>query len=91
MLFNKEKLPTQGYLVFGLPVRGGHAIFLPKYKEEENGFLLIDLLTVIQWVNIACICFFKRETTIHKIFLITLAFRSGGDTISDFSLTEGGK
>ena len=40
MLFNKEKLPTQGYLVFGLPVRGGHAIFLPKYKEEENGFLV---------------------------------------------------
>ena len=90
MLFNKEKLPTQGYLVFGLPVRGGHAIFLPKYKEEENDFLLIDLLTVIQWVNIACICFLKGKQPYTR-FLITLAFRSGGDTISDFSLTEGGK
>ena len=41
MLFNKEKLPTQGYLVFGLPVRGGHAIYLPKYKEEENVFFCL--------------------------------------------------
>ena len=56
--FEKENKSTQGYLVFGLPVRGGHAIYLPKYKEEENVFLLIDLLTVItHLVNIACICF----------------------------------
>ena len=34
----KEKLPTHGYLVFGLPVRGGHAIHLSKYKEEEQVF-----------------------------------------------------
>ena len=53
MLFNKEKLPKQGYLVFGLPVRGGHAVYLPKNKEEENGSLLINLLTVLQWVNTA--------------------------------------
>jgi hypothetical protein len=30
--FEKENKSTQGYLVFGLPVRGGHAIYLPKYK-----------------------------------------------------------
>ena len=30
--FEKENYPTKGYLVFGLPVRGGHAIYLPKYK-----------------------------------------------------------
>ena len=35
--------------------------------------------------------FFERETTPNKIFLETLAFRSGGDTKLDFSLTEGGK
>ena len=51
------KKPKQCYLVFGLPVRGGHAIYFP--KEEAKVFLLIDLLTVIQWVNIACICFLK--------------------------------
>ena len=38
ILFKKEKLLTQGYLVFGLTVRGGHAIYLPKYKEEEIFF-----------------------------------------------------
>ena len=30
--FEKENKSTQGYLVFGLPVRGGHAIYLLKYK-----------------------------------------------------------
>ena len=40
MLFKKENKPAQDYLVFGLPVRGGHAIYLPKYKEEETVFLL---------------------------------------------------
>ena len=68
MLFNKEKLPTQGYLVFGLPVRGGHVIYLPKYKEEENVFLLIDLLTVLQWVDIACICFLKGKQPYTRFF-----------------------
>ena len=34
----KENKPTQGCLVFGLPVRGGHAIYLLKYKEEEKRF-----------------------------------------------------
>ena len=47
ILFKKEKLPTQGYLVFDLPVRGGHAIYFPKYEEGEKVFLLIDLLTEI--------------------------------------------
>ena len=68
MLFKKENKPTQGYLVFGLPVRGGHAIYLPKYKEEEKVFLLIDLLTVIQWVNIACICFLKGKQPYTRFF-----------------------
>ena len=34
----KKSKSTQGYLVFGLPVRGGHAIYLPKYKWEESVF-----------------------------------------------------
>ena len=33
--FDKKNKSTQGYLVFGLPVRGGQAIYLPKYKWEE--------------------------------------------------------
>ena len=44
--------------------QGGHAIYLPKYKWEENAFLfflIINLLTVIQWVNKACRCFFLRK------------------------------
>ena len=53
----KENKPTQGYLVFGLPVRGGHAIYLPKYNKKEKVFLSSHLLTVIQWGNTACICF----------------------------------
>ena len=39
MLFKKENKPTQGYLVFGVPVRG-HGIYLPKYKEGDNVFFL---------------------------------------------------
>ena len=35
MLFKKENKPIQGYLVFGLPVMEEHAIYLPKYKEED--------------------------------------------------------
>ena len=59
-------------------------------KKKKNVFLLIDLLTVIQWVNIACICFLKGKQPYTRFF-ITLVFQLGGDTISDFSLTEGGK
>ena len=40
MLFKKENKPTQGYLVFGLPVKGVHAIYLPKYKEGEQVFFV---------------------------------------------------
>jgi hypothetical protein len=47
--------------------QGGHAIYLPKYKEE-NVFLLIDLLTLIQWVNIACICFLKGKQSYKRFF-----------------------
>ena len=68
MLFKKENKPAQDYLVFGLPVRGGHAIYLPKYKEEEKVFLLIDLLIVIQCVNIACLCFLKGKQPYTRFF-----------------------
>ena len=35
--FEKErKKRTQGFLVFGLLVSGGHAMYLPKYKCKEN-------------------------------------------------------
>ena len=62
---------TQGYLVFGLPVRGEHAIYLTKYKWEENVFfLLINLLTVIQWVNKACRCFKNLNNTTQVFFVI---------------------
>ena len=64
-------MPTQGYLVFGLPVKWGHAIYFPKYKEQEKVFLLIDFLTVIQWVNIACSYFLKGNNPTQD-FLITL-------------------
>ena len=67
MLLKEEKLPAQGYLVFGLPVRGGHAKYLAKYKEEDF-FLLIDLLTMIKWVNLACICFFKGKQPYTRFF-----------------------
>ena len=44
--FLKKGKPTQGYLVFVLAVKGGNAIYWPKYKEEDI-FLLVHLLTVI--------------------------------------------
>ena len=68
MLFKKGKLPTQGYLVFGLPVRGGHAIYFSKNKEDEKVFLLNNLLTVIQWVYISCICFLKGKQPYTRFF-----------------------
>ena len=48
--------------------QGGPAIYLLKYKEKEKVFWLINLLTVIQWGNTACIMFFNRETTLHNVF-----------------------
>ena len=34
--FEKEKKRTQGYMVFGLPVSGGHAMYLAKYRCKEK-------------------------------------------------------
>ena len=72
----------------GWTMSTGHAIDWPKYKEKEEKNLLINLLTVIQLVHIACICFLKDKQPTQD-FLRTMAFQSGGDTKSDFSLTEG--
>ena len=67
--FEKEKKSTQGYLVFGLLVRVGHAIYLPEYKWEENVFFsIINLLKIIQRVNKACRCFEYWNNPTH-VFL----------------------
>ena len=76
---------------FGLPIRGGHAIYLTKYNEEKKVFLVTNLLTVIQWVNIACICFLKEKQPYTRFFDSICFPIRGGDTKSDISLTEGVK
>ena len=45
--------------LFGLwPSGQGTTCYIfAKKQRRRKGFLLNDLLTVIQWVNIACICF----------------------------------
>ena len=85
--FEKENKSTQSYLVFGLLVRGRPDICLPKYKQEEKVFLIINLLSLICGLIGHVNDFFKGNIPTHG-FLITLAFRSVGDTKSDFSLTE---
>ena len=55
----------------------------------HNGFLIINLLSVIQWANTAQRCFLTGKQPYTRFFFITMAFRSVGDTKSDFSLTEG--
>ena len=37
-------------------------------KIKKKFFLLINLLTVIQWVNIACICFLKGKQPYTSFF-----------------------
>ena len=62
--------------LFGLPPsgRGRHAIYLPKYKWEENVFfLIINLRTVIQWVNKACRCF-KNWNNPTQVFFYSINF-----------------
>ena len=86
-VFKKEKKPTQGYLVFGFPDRG-NMLYIGPYTKKKNYLLLIDLVTVIQLVKIACI-FFLNGNNLSQDFLINMAFQSGWDTKSDFSLTEG--
>ena len=56
--FEKENKSIQGDLVFGLPVKGRHAIFIAQIQMRRKCFfLIINLLTVIQWVNTDCRCF----------------------------------
>ena len=61
MLFKQENLPTQGDLVFGLPVRGGHALYLSKYREEEKVFWLINYLILIKWLLLNVYVFLKGK------------------------------
>ena len=87
-LFGKGK---QVYTrVFGLlpSSRGRPDIYLPKYKQEERVFLIINLLSLIHGL-IKHVDVFWKEDNPTQGFLITLAFLSVGDTKSDFSLTEG--
>ena len=86
--FEKENKSTQGYLVFCLPVRGRPDIYLPKYKQEEKVFMIINLLSLICGLIRHVDDFFMGNNPTQG-FLITLAFQSVGDTKSDFSLTEG--
>ena len=44
-------------------------IFAQIQMRKKVFFLIINLLTVIEWVNKACICF-KRETTLLKFFFL---------------------
>ena len=67
-VFKKENKPTQGYLVFGLPAREDMLYFGPNTKKKKKVFFLIDLLTMIQWVNIACICFLKGKQPYTRFF-----------------------
>ena len=60
--FKKKNKPTQGYFVFGLPVRGDMLYIFPNTKKEEKDFFLIlNLLAVIQWVNRAWHGFSSRK------------------------------
>ena len=57
--------------------QGGHSIYFPKYKGEENVFLfflIINLLTVILWVTKACRCFKKRKQPYTRFFFDNIAF-----------------
>ena len=70
--------------------QGRHAVYLPNNKWETKQkylLLIINLQTVIRLVNKGC-RFSKRETTLQKLFLITLAFRTVGDTKLNLGLTE---
>ena len=49
--FEKKNKPTQGFLVFGLPVRGGHAVYFPKYKQKEKVFSENQFDISDTWVN----------------------------------------
>ena len=53
----------------------------PKTNEKNLFFLLIiNIQTVIRWVNKACRFFFKEKQLYTSFFFIALAFRSVGDT-----------
>ena len=61
--------------------QGGHSIHLPKYKWEENVFLfflIIYLLTVIQWVTKACRCTKQGKQPSTRFFLNNIAFLTTG-------------
>ena len=66
--FEKKNKSTQGFLVFGLPVRVGHAIYLPRYKWEDF-FSSYNKFTKT-WYNglINNVYVLKMETTLHKFF-----------------------
>ena len=89
VFFKGEQAYTR---LFGLwpSGQGGTCYILAQIKRNiKKGFLLIDLPKLMQWVNIACICFLKGKHPYTR-FLITMAFQSGGgDTKSDFSMTKG--
>ena len=66
--------------------QGGHSIYFPKYKWEDNVFLfflIINLLSVIQWVTKACRCLKKGKQPYTRFFVVdNIAFLiTGGHKI----------
>ena len=85
--FFKKNKPTQGYLVCGLVVRGGTCYILAQIQRKR---FFVSQFTNSDTMSYFCMyMFFLKINNPTQDFLITMAFRSGGDTKSDFSLTRG--
>ena len=85
VFFKGEQAYTRLFGIWPSGQGGGDMLYIG--PNTKNNFFKIDLLTVIQLNNTACICFLKGKQPYTRFF-DNKGFQIRGDTKSDFSLTE---